>query len=148
MPVKGAANSQKISRYTRSNIDAVGKAWNSQGVYIINTDQYKDFIYSHLRRNLGQGCWMVYQDCDRRYAEMITAEHKIETIKNNRRVTSWVPKTVGIDNHYLDTEVYAALAADLLEVRYLGEQVQFINTSAAQQGRKIDDEFGDDWLGG
>ena len=91
---------------------------------------------------------MVYQDCDRRYAEMITAEHKIETIKNNRRVTSWVPKTSGIDNHYLDTEVYAALAADLLEVRYLGEQVHIANTSATQPGRQVEDDFGDDWLGG
>lgn len=147
IPVKGAANSQKISRYTRSNIDAVGKAWNSQGVYLINTDQYKDFIYSHLRRNVGQGCWMVHQDCDRRYAEMITAEHKIETVKNNKRVTSWVPKTSGIDNHYLDTEVYAALAADLLEVRYLGEQVKISNSSAQHQGRQKEDDFGDDWIG-
>lgn len=79
---------------------------------------------------------------------MITAEHKIETIKNNRRVASWVPKSSGIDNHYLDTEVYAALAADLLSVRYLGEQVQINNTSAQHQGRKnSNDEFGDDWLG-
>ena len=90
---------------------------------------------------------MVYQDCDRRYAEMITAEHKIETVKNNKRVTSWVPKTSGIDNHYLDTEVYAALAADLLEVRYLGEQVKISNSSAQHQGRQKEDDFGDDWIG-
>lgn len=148
VPVKGAANSQKIARYTRSNIDASGKSWNGQGVYVINTDQYKDFIYAHLRRPLGEGCWMIYNGCDRRYAEMITAEHKIETIKNNRRIASWVPKSSGIDNHYLDTEVYAALAADLLSVRYLGEQVQINNTSAQHQGRKqSNDEFGDDWLG-
>lgn len=154
VPVRGAADAKNITRYKRSIIDAVGEKFNGQRVYTVNTDAYKDFIYAHLRRPVGQGCWMVYNGCDRRYAEMITAEHKVETVKNNRRVVSWVPKSHGIDNHYLDTEVYAALAADLLNVRYLGEKVETaVQSGVLERGRNIDDEddwlgAGDDWLGG
>ena len=63
---------------------------------------------------------MVYKDCDLEYAEQVTAEHKVN-IKNvnGRSKTKWVPKYSHADNHYLDCEVYAFAAADLLNIRYL-----------------------------
>ena len=57
------------------------------------------------------------------YCEMLTAEHKVmRKLKNGRTVEVWEPKSTGRDNHYLDCEVYAALAADLLGIREMNAQ--------------------------
>ena len=42
--------------------------------------------------------------------------------RNGRMESVWEPKVVGRDNHYLDTEVYAALAADLLGIREINAE--------------------------
>lgn len=136
VPVKGAST-QKVGRFTRSNIDAAGKQYHGQALYIVNGDSYKDLIASRVRRPLGQGCWMVYSGCDIDYAEQITAEHKVGTIKNNRRIESWVPKTSHAQNHYLDAEVYAAVAADLLQVRYLEEKTEAADIPPGEVGREL-----------
>ncbi len=120
IPVKGQF-SRKVSRYSRSSIEAPQANYHGQQLYIVNSDTYKDAIAGRLRRPMHQGAWMVYQGCDREYAEMVTAEHKVVTVKNNNRVESWVPKRSGADNHYLDTEVYAYFAADLMGARYLND---------------------------
>ena len=62
---------------------------------------------------------MVYQGCDLEYAEQVTAEHKITERSGGKEVQRWVLKTSHADNHYLDCEVYAAAAADVLNVRSL-----------------------------
>ena len=62
---------------------------------------------------------MVHKDCDLEYAEQVTAEHKITERKNGKAVQRWALKTSHAANHYLDCEVYAAAAADVLEVRSL-----------------------------
>ena len=135
VPVKGS-NSRMVGRFKRSAIDAVGKQYHGQALYIVNGDSYKDMIASRLRRPLGQGCWMVYDASDIEYAEQITAEHKIATIKGGRRLESWVPKTGHAQNHYLDAEVYAACAADLLQVRYLDEKNDAADVQPGTSGRE------------
>ena len=62
---------------------------------------------------------MVHKDCDLEYAEQVTAEHKITERAGGKEVQRWVLKSSHADNHYLDCEVYAAAAADVLEVRSL-----------------------------
>ena len=63
---------------------------------------------------------MVYSGCDREYAEQVTSEHKVNVRANNGKVKQvWVQKTTHADNHYLDCEVYAMAAADLMGVRSL-----------------------------
>ena len=79
-------------------------------------------ISARIKRPNGIGSWMVYQGCDRNYAEQICAEEKILMIKNGKETEEWQKKSAHIDNHYLDCEVYAALAADLLNVRYLSKE--------------------------
>ena len=64
---------------------------------------------------------MVYQGCDQEYAEQVTAEQKVMDKSGAER---WVPKRVNGDNHYLDCEVYAAAAADLMGVRFLGMEAE------------------------
>jgi len=71
-----------------------------------------------MQKKNGTGSWMVYQGCDREYAEQATAEHKVNVRSGTRTVQKWVPKTSHADNHYLDCEVYAMCAADILGARY------------------------------
>ena len=151
VPVKGAVT-QKVGRFTRSAIDAIGKQYHGQALYIVNGDSYKDLIAARLRRPLGRGCWMAYAESDLEYAEQVTAEHKIATVKGGRRMESWIPKTSHAQNHYLDAEVYAACAADLLQVRYLDEKDSGAVDGGVEgrQAQQETDEFitekGDGWL--
>ena len=41
----------------------------------------------------GIGSWMVYQGCDRNYAEQICAEEKILMIKNGKETEEWQKKS-------------------------------------------------------
>lgn len=120
VPVKGSST-QMLQRYKKTVIDKPDSKSYGQVLYVVDTDQYKNLIASRLRRPIGTGCFMVHADCDADYADQLTSEHKIRTKKGNKEVETWVPKTSHAQNHYLDTEVYAALAADLLQMRYLEE---------------------------
>lgn len=107
-------------RYKISKVDKVGsKAYGMQLVWV-DGDQYKDSIASRMRRDNGRGSWMVYKDCDQEYAKQVTAEHKVfVTSANGKRHLKWVEKHSHADNHYLDCEVYAMAAAEILGVRGL-----------------------------
>lgn len=118
VPVKGSS-SPLLSRYRISTIDKVGSKAYGMRLYIVDSHQYKDMIAGRIRRPNGPGSWMVYKGCDREYAEQICAEEKVIERRNGREIEVWKPKSSHIANHYLDAEVYAALAADLLHVRYL-----------------------------
>ena len=60
---------------------------------------------------------MVYAGCDMEYAKQVTSEHKVQVKKGDRLVQTWELKVSHTDNHYLDCEVYALAAADILGVR-------------------------------
>lgn len=140
VPIKGAS-STTAARIRRSQIDAAGKMYHGQALYIVNGDPYKDLIAARLRRANGPGAWMVYAGIDLEYAEQITSEHKVATVKAGRRLESWVPKTAHAQNHYLDCEVYAAAAADLLHVRYLDDKTEPVINSPGVSGRQEEDDF-------
>ena len=86
---------------------------------LLDTNKYKDMIAGRMIRENGRGSWMVYDGCDMEYAQQVTAEHKITTRKNGPVRQEWVQKHTHGDNHYLDCEVYAMCAADILGVRTL-----------------------------
>ena len=67
----------------------------------------------------GKGSWMVYNGVDAEYCNQVTSEHKVIERKNGKETEKWQPKTSHTDNHYLDCEVYAFVAADLLQFRYI-----------------------------
>ena len=154
-PIKGVADQQ--SHYVISQINkSESKAY---GMPLVKIDggKYKDMIAGRLHRPNGQGSWMVYKDCDREYAEQVTAEHKIMVKKGGRLVPRWVPKTTHADNHYLDAEVYAFAAADYLGVRLLAVEeaaskqqsentVDSINNKIIEQ--QDNDLYSDFWNGG
>ena len=115
LPVKGSSKDMG-SHFKVSTINKAGSAAQGMQLVIVDGGKYKDMIASRMTRPNGKGSWMVHADCDREYAEQVTAEHKVKG-QNGREV--WVPKRSHADNHYLDTEVYGAAAADLMGVRSL-----------------------------
>lgn len=118
VPCKGSSNPM-TSRFKVSTIDRVDSKAHGLRLYLVDGSQYKDMIAGRLNRPNGPGSWMVYNGCDRDYAEQICAEEKVLEKRGSREVEVWRPKSSHAANHYLDAEVYAALAADLLQVRYL-----------------------------
>ena len=121
-PCKGVASMQ--GHYRISTVDKAGSRANGMQLVLVDGGKYKDMIAARMRRPNGRGAWMVHKDCDLDYAEQVTAEHKITERAKGKAVQRWVLKTSHADNHYLDCEVYAAAAADVLEVRSLFLQNQ------------------------
>lgn len=123
VPCKGKFKWNMLSRFRKSVIDNTSSVGLGQTVYIVNVDKYKDMIANALQRPMYErGAFMCHADTEIEYAEMLTAEHKIVEVKDGHEVYTWMPKTSHAANHYLDCEVYAALAADLMHVRYLEDE--------------------------
>lgn len=118
VPVKGSST-PLLARYKITTIEKTDSKALGLRLYLVDGGQYKDMIAGRMNRPNGTGSWMVYQGCDREYADQICAEEKVIEKRNGREVDVWRPKSTHVANHYLDAEVYCALAADLLHVRYL-----------------------------
>lgn len=107
--------------YKISVVNKEGSNANGIKLIIIDSGKYKDMIVNRMRRANGKRAWMVYKGCDEEYAKQVTAEHKILVkATNGSKQLKWVTKASHADNHYLDAEVYAMAAADILGVRRLG----------------------------
>ena len=117
LPSKGASNNM-LTHYKLSKVNKADSKAFGMNLVLVDTDKYKDMIAGRMRKENGSGAWMVYHGCDMEYATQVTAEHKIN-VKNGRGATKqkWCPKTSHADNHYLDCEVYAICAADIVGVR-------------------------------
>lgn len=118
LPVKGSSHAQlsnyKLSKINRTDSRAMGTI-----LVLVDSGAYKDMIAGRMQRDNGRGSWMVYSGCDMEYAKQVTAEHKVNVKHGNTVKKVWQLKTSHADNHYLDTEVYNAAAADILGVRQL-----------------------------
>lgn len=118
LPCKGISNG--LSHYRISTVNKAGSKAYGMQLVLVDGGKYKDMIASRMRKpNDQKGSWMVYRNCDLDYAEQVTAEHKVAHRANGRETQVWEPKTSHADNHYLDCEVYAMAAADILGVRTL-----------------------------
>lgn len=122
-PCKGSSTPLQ-GHYRVSTVDKAGSQANGIQLILVDGGKYKDMIAARMRKPNGRGSWMVHKDCDLEYAEQVTAEHKITERSNGRVVQKWKPKMSHAANHYLDCEVYAAAAADVMEVRSLFLQNQ------------------------
>lgn len=118
LPVKGASHTllshYKISKVNKAESNAYG-----MGLVLVDGGKYKDMIAGRMRRKNGRGSWMVHADCDMEYAMQVTSEHKINVKGSGGEKQVWKLKHSHGDNHYLDAEVYAMAAADILGVRTL-----------------------------
>ena len=145
LPVKGSSKAM-ISNYKISKINKVDSRANGMKLIIADTGSYKDMIASRMTRKNGTGSWMVYKGCDMEYARMVTSEQKISVRKNGQEVEKWVKKSSHIDNHYLDCEVYAAVAADILGVRSLHLQDEEAPKPKNQQPKKTEEYPEEQWI--
>lgn len=118
LPVKGSSHAQ-LSHYKLSKINREGSRADGMTLVLVDGDKYKDMIAGRMQKPNGKGSWMVYEGCDEEYAQQVTAEHKVNVKKNGVVRQEWKLKHSHGDNHYLDTEVYALAAADILGVRTL-----------------------------
>ncbi|GIO08001.1 terminase [Brevibacillus reuszeri] len=148
--IKGAS-SEIPAKFRLTKIDREEKGLFGISLYLIDGGYYKDLISNRIARKPNEpGGWYVYEGCDREYAEQITAEHKVEIKRNGKTIDAWQLKTSGADNHYLDTEVYAAFAADRLGIRYLSyeEPVKEEEPVPNQQEKRPANNWigGDKWL--
>lgn len=108
-----------LSHYRLSVVNKAGSKANGMTLVLVDGGKYKDQIAARMRKPNGTGSWQVYKDCDMEYAEQVTAEHKVTERSGGKEVQKWVLKSSHADNHYLDCEVYAAAAADVMGVRSL-----------------------------
>ncbi|OLN21412.1 terminase [Domibacillus antri] len=149
IPVKGVANS--YAHFKISTINKVSSRAHGTRLLLVDGGKYKDMIASRLQKKNGQGSWMVYKDCDREYAEQVTAEHRVNVkTSGGRNAQRWVPKTTHADNHYLDCEVYALAAADVLNVRtiHLMQEDEDADKKPVEHPQNTDAmNFNDSWLG-
>lgn len=118
LPVKGSSHAQ-LSHYKLSKINKEGSSAYGMTLVMVDGDKYKDMIAGRMQKPNGKGSWMVYEGCDEEYAQQVTAEHKVNVKKNGVTRLTWQQKHSHGDNHYLDAEVYAMAAADVLGVRTL-----------------------------
>lgn len=118
LPSKGASHPME-THFRVSHVNRVDSKAYGMSLVIIDTGKYKDMIAGRMlkKNGAGNGSWMVYQGCDLEYAEQVTSEHKVNERSGQRVTQKWVLKKSHADNHFLDCEVYAMAAADMLGAR-------------------------------
>lgn len=135
LPCKGASNPM-LSHYKLSKVNKTDSRAYGMNLVMVDGGKYKDMISGRMQRENGVGSWMVYKDCDREYAEQVTAEHKVNVrTGNGKKKLAWALKTSHADNHYLDCEVYAMAAADIMGVRTL--HLNEVDTSGATAMKEV-----------
>lgn len=148
IPAKGSSDYNMFAKYRLSVVNKTNSKAMGMRLVNVNTNKYKDFIASRLRRKMPEdklnGSFMVHADCDIDYAQQITSEHKVKEKKGENEVMIWRPKRAHIDNHYLDCEVYASCAGDLVNVIALQEGDEII--TSVQPKKKENNNSG--WFGG
>ena len=136
-----------VSNFKLSKVNSVKENTAGMSLVIVDGAKYKDSIAGRLKKPNGRGSWMVYRGCDEDYAQQVTAEHKVNKKTTGGQVQSvWVLKHSHGDNHYLDCEVYAFAAADIMGVRtlHLQESQQIadqLRSGAADPERQDGQQF-------
>ena len=83
IPVKGGPPTM-TTLFKISIIDKVGSRAQGTRLVIVNGAAYKTMIATRMQRENGRGSWMVHAECDKEYADQVTAE-KQEVIEVNGR---------------------------------------------------------------
>lgn len=143
-PCKG--KDTMLSHYKISTVNKTHSKAYGMNLILVDGGKYKNLIASRMRKQNGEKSWMVYSGCDYEYAEQVTAEHLvIERNKKGQERQIWVKKHSHGDNHYLDAEVYAMAAADILNVRTLHlSSVQ--DKKPEEQAHTAPSQNDNDWL--
>lgn len=94
---------------------ASGRALKTLKLWLYSADTWKSWLYGRIQWPLGElGAWYVPEGIDDDYcAQVVNERHRVRAGKRQ-----WYP-TGNRQNHYLDCEVMAAVAADICGVRRL-----------------------------
>lgn len=144
LPCKGSSNPM-LSHYKMSKVNKESSKAYGMNLVMVDGGKYKDMIAGRMQKENGTGSWMVYNGCDEEYAKQVTAEHKVNVKNGKTSRLEWVKKSSHADNHYLDSEVYAMAAADILGVRTL--HLQNINDEPSKKEDKVSTPE-EDWIKG
>ncbi len=81
-------------------------------------DYYKDYLWRLINLERSEpGYWHLHKDVSDDYLRQVCSEHKIvKRDRLGRAIQVWETKTAGMANHFLDCEVLALAAADMLGV--------------------------------
>jgi hypothetical protein len=128
MPSHGryvGASSIPFSDYKRKRGDRVGLNWRIPVVtgkralrhVVFDTNYWKSFTHARLGVPMGDpGCLSLFGNKPaphRLFAEHLTSEYRVKTEGRGRTVDEWKLRVEGMDNHWLDCLVGAAVAASM-----------------------------------
>lgn len=115
-------------------------------LYIFNPGYFKDQVTGWANAPAASpGSTLFYAECPEVYFKEFCNEHKVKN-KNRYGMTteSWQPITEGAPTHFLDTAVMTAVAAYILQIRFLkrpGEQ-RTLPEHYRNQGRRAEEQKG------
>lgn len=135
MPSHGryvGASSVPFSEYRRKRGDRVGLNWRIPAAtgrravrhVVFDTNHWKSFVHVRLAVPMGDpGCLSLFgrsPEQHRLLAEHLTSERPVKTEGRGRTVDEWRLRQPGLDNHWLDCLVGAAVAASVQGAALLG----------------------------
>ena len=156
MPSHGryvGASSLPFSDYKRKRGERIGLNWRVPVVtgkravrhVVFDTNYWKSFVHARLAVPMGDpGCLSLYgskPESHRLIAEHLTSEYRVKTEGRGRTVDEWKLRVDGLDNHWLDCLVGAAVAASMEGAVLFGTDAEAtprrrLRLSALQHGRK------------
>jgi len=100
----------------------------------LNVSQYKDKI-SRLVSTKDPNKWHLFKDPSDDYLSQFTAEHKVLVRNRNtgKAKEVWQKKRSSVANHYLDAEVYAVAAADIIRALNLRKDERKVHKDIRQE---------------
>ena len=141
MPSHGryvGASSIPFSEYKRKRGDRVGLNWRIPVVtgkravrhIVFDTNYWKSFAHARLAVPMGDpGCLSLFgnkPDPHRLLSEHLTSEYRVKTEGRGRTVDEWKVRVDGLDNHWLDCAVGAAVAASMQGAILFGTDRQVV----------------------
>ncbi|MBX3384536.1 MAG: phage terminase large subunit family protein [Phycisphaeraceae bacterium] len=156
MPSHGryvGASSIPFSDYKRKRGERSGLNWRVPVVtgkravrhVVFDTNYWKSFVHARLAVPMGDpGCLSLFgskPEPHRLIAEHLTSEYRVKTEGRGRTVDEWKLRVDGLDNHWLDCLVGAAVAASMHGAVLFGTDAEAtprrrLRLSALQHGRK------------
>jgi phage terminase large subunit GpA-like protein len=156
MPSHGryvGASSLPFSDYKRKRGERIGLNWRVPVVagkravrhIVFDTNYWKSFVHARLAVPMGDpGCLSLFGSkpvLHRLIAEHLTSEYRVKTEGRGRTVDEWKLRVDGLDNHWLDCLVGAAVAASMQGAVLFGTDAEAtprrrLRLSALQHGRK------------
>jgi len=147
------ASSMPLSDYKRKRGERLGLNWRVPVVtgkravrhVVFDTNYWKSFVHARLAVPMGDpGCLSLFGHKPERHqllAEHLTSEYRVKTEGRGRTVDEWKIRVDGLDNHWLDCLVGAAVAASMGGAVLLGTDAKVadkprVRLSSLQSGRK------------